>query len=117
VNKAATGWHTYRTRFLVQAKQLARGFSFLDAQGREHHGKKGDYLIQCDDGARHIAPRKFFEDVYVAMDTPANSNGHAIPRRKKTEWDLITTRRRRTSLENHPAPAAPRSLMTQIANV
>ncbi len=57
-------WKTYRTRFLVQAKQLTEPLSFTDVLGREHHGNTGDYLVQSSDGFR-IAPREIFEDVYV----------------------------------------------------
>ena len=57
-------WNTYRTRFLVQAKQLAEPLTFTDVLGREHHGNPGDYLVQSSDGLR-IAPREIFEDVYV----------------------------------------------------
>jgi hypothetical protein len=57
-------WNTYRTRFLVQAKQLTEPLTFTDVLGREHHGNPGDYLVQSSDGLR-IAPREIFEDVYV----------------------------------------------------
>jgi len=57
-------WNTYRTRFLVQAKQLTEPLTFTDVLGREHHGDSGDYLVQSSDGLR-IARREIFEDVYV----------------------------------------------------
>jgi hypothetical protein len=57
-------WNTYRTRFLVQARQLTDPLTFTDALGREHHGNPGDYLVQSSEGLR-IAPREIFEDVYV----------------------------------------------------
>ena len=60
-------WQLYRTRFLVKAKQLSRRMTFVDALGREHCGNKGDYLVESCDGARRIAPRTIFEDVYVIM--------------------------------------------------
>ena len=60
-------WQTYRTRFLIRAVQLEDGMSFTDALGREHHGRKGDYLVESIEGVRSIAPRKVFEDVYVAI--------------------------------------------------
>jgi hypothetical protein len=70
----ASEWKTYRTRFLVKAKKLNSTLSFTDPLGREHYGHKGDYLVQFSDGIQRIAPRHFFEDVYVPMamaDEPA----------------------------------------------
>ena len=69
VKKIDGEWSVYRTRFLIKAKKLTKPFKFVDALGREHEGKKGDYLMEWCDGMRRIAPRKIFEDVYVAMDT------------------------------------------------
>lgn len=60
-------WKTYRTRFLVKAKQLSSSLSFVDALGRQHSGRKGDYLVESSDGVISIAPRQIFEDIYVAM--------------------------------------------------
>jgi hypothetical protein len=60
-------WKTYRTRFLVKAKQLNSNFSFVDALGRQHSGRKGDYLVESADGVVSIAPRRIFEDIYVPM--------------------------------------------------
>jgi hypothetical protein len=60
-------WKTYRTRFVVRAKQLTQPFSFIDINGREHLGRPGDYLIESRDGLR-ISRREIFEDVYVAME-------------------------------------------------
>jgi hypothetical protein len=60
-------WTTYRTRFLVKAKQLSSSLSFTDSLGRHHSGRKGDYLVESSDGVLRIAPRRFFEDVYVPM--------------------------------------------------
>jgi hypothetical protein len=67
VTKTANTWQVYRTRFLIQARQLTEPLVFVDSLGREHRGKKGDYLVESCDGARSIAPRKIFEDVYVAL--------------------------------------------------
>lgn len=66
--KPAAEWKTYRTRFLVKAKQLTSTLSFVDSLGRYHSGRKGDYLVESSDGVLRIAPRQIFEDVYVAMD-------------------------------------------------
>jgi hypothetical protein len=60
-------WKTYRTRFLVKAKQLNSNLSFIDPLGRHHSGRKGDYLVESSDGTFNITPRRIFEDVYVAM--------------------------------------------------
>ena len=63
----AMHWMTYRTRFLVKAKQLSSSLTFTDSLGRQHSGRKGDYLVESSDGVLRIAPRRFFEDVYVPM--------------------------------------------------
>jgi hypothetical protein len=60
-------WTTYRTRFLVKAKQLSSSLSFVDHLGRQHCGRKGDYLVESSDGVLSIAPRRIFEDIYVSM--------------------------------------------------
>ena len=60
-------WKTYRTRFLVTAKQLSSALSFVDHLGRQHRGRKGDYLVESSDGVISIAPRHIFEDIYVHM--------------------------------------------------
>jgi len=60
-------WKTYRTRFLVKAKQLRSSLSFVDPLGRQHSGRKGDYLVESSDGVISIAPRQIFEDIYVAI--------------------------------------------------
>jgi hypothetical protein len=65
--KATTSWITYRTRFLVTAKQLTTCLTFTDALGRQHSGRKGDYLVESSDGVLRIAPRQIFEDVYVPL--------------------------------------------------
>jgi hypothetical protein len=60
-------WKSYRTRFLVNAKQLSSTLSFVDHLGRQHRGRKGDYLVESSDGVITIAPRHIFEDIYVPM--------------------------------------------------
>src|SRR5262250_3777065 len=60
-------WNTYRTRFLVRAKQLTEPLAFTDPLGREHRGCPGDYLVQSSEGLLRIAPREIFEDVYVPL--------------------------------------------------
>jgi hypothetical protein len=61
-------WTTYRTRFLIRAKQLDQPLTFVDRLGREHSGSPGDYLVLSSDGSRRIAPREIFEDIYVPLD-------------------------------------------------
>jgi hypothetical protein len=65
--KASTPWITYRTRFLVKARQLTSTLTFTDALGRQHSGRKGDYLVEFSDGVLRIASRQIFEDVYVPL--------------------------------------------------
>jgi hypothetical protein len=63
----ANPWITYRTRFLVKAKQLTTSLAFTDVLGRQHSGRKGDYLVESSDGVLRIAPRQIFEDIYVPL--------------------------------------------------
>jgi len=67
-------WKSYRTRFLVNAKQLNSTLSFVDHLGRQHRGCKGDYLVESSDGVISIAPRRIFEDIYVLMPQPEGCN-------------------------------------------
>jgi hypothetical protein len=82
-------WKTYRTRFLVKAKQLTSNLSFVDPLGRQHSGRRGDYLVESSDGVVSITPRQIFEDIYVSMESWSNDaeNNLAIeamkPARKK----------------------------------
>src|SRR5271170_1653343 len=71
----ASPWKTYRTRFLVKAKQLRGNLVFTDSLGRQHSGRKGDYLVESSDGVLSIAPRQIFEDVYVFMPPPPGELG------------------------------------------
>ncbi len=65
--RAANPWITYRTRFLVKARQLHNSLSFTDVLGRQHCGSKGDYLVESSEGVLSIAPRQIFEDIYVPL--------------------------------------------------
>src|ERR1700739_4157273 len=67
VKRMVSEWITYRTRFLIRAKQLDEPLTFVDCIGREHSGQIGDYLVLSSDGSRRIAPREIFEDIYVPM--------------------------------------------------
>ena len=60
-------WITYRTRFLIKAKQLSTSLTFVDLLGRHHSGRKVDYLVESGDGVLSIAPRQIFEDIYVPL--------------------------------------------------
>jgi hypothetical protein len=71
-------WKTYRTRFLVKAKQLSSALSFTDQLGRQHCGRKGDYLVESSDGVISIAPRRIFEDIYVPMSLRGQPAGEAM---------------------------------------
>jgi hypothetical protein len=65
--KAATPWVTYRTRFLVKARQLTTSVTFTDLLERQHSGVPGDYLVESSDGIFRIASRQIFEDIYVPL--------------------------------------------------
>jgi hypothetical protein len=73
-------WKTYRTRFLVRARQLNEPAVVIDASGREQIGSPGDYLVECSDGSRRIAPRQIFEDVYVIMETAELASTGSVER-------------------------------------
>jgi hypothetical protein len=60
-------WITYRTRFLVKAKQLSSSLSFVDHYNRLQCGSRGDYLVESYEGVISIVPRRIFEDIYVPM--------------------------------------------------
>jgi len=64
--KATNPWITYRTRFVVNARQLTTNLTFTDSLGRQHSGRKGDYLVESD-GVLRIQPRQIFEDIYVPL--------------------------------------------------
>ena len=72
-----TAWNIYRTRFLIKARQLTDPLVFVDALGREHRGRPGDYLVESSEGRRSIQPREIFEDIYVAMG-PAGKGGSSL---------------------------------------
>ena len=72
-------WNTYRTRFLVRAKQLTQPLTFLDPLGREHRGVPGDYLVQSSEGLLRIAPREIFEDIYVPLENESSVTDQRPP--------------------------------------
>jgi hypothetical protein len=80
--KETNPWITYRTRFLVKARQLTTSLTFADVFGRQHSGRKGDYLVESSDGVLRIAPRQIFEDIYVPLlygEDPEQRETPAIP--------------------------------------
>src|ERR1700756_3561448 len=89
-------WTTYRTRFLITAKQLDAPLTFVDSIGREHRGQKGDYLVLSSDGSRRIAPREIFEDVYVPMGRAAADPWPSLANAPATTTPQPPIRRRST---------------------
>ena len=87
MRNTSSEWNVYRTRFVVKAKQITEPLIFVDALGREHRGRPGDYLVEASNGTRRVAPREFFEDVYVPMG-PAQADA-------STPRDLSSTARSR----------------------
>ncbi len=80
--KAATPWITYRTRFLVKGRQLTNSLTFTDLLGRQHSGRKGDYLVESSDGVLSITPKRIFEDIYVPVllgETPIQDDTQMQP--------------------------------------
>jgi hypothetical protein len=77
-------WKSYRTRFLINAKQLNSSLSFTDHLGRQHRGRKGDYLVESSDGVVSIAPRRIFEDIYVLMPQQHEAANAQTPGRETT---------------------------------
>ena len=90
-------WKTYRTRFLIKAKQLSSSLSFVDHLGRQHSGRKGDYLVESTDGVLSIAPRRIFEDIYVPMslstplsaESTSTESGHNEPTPSRLNFEPL----------------------------
>jgi hypothetical protein len=101
----ATSWITYRTRFLVQAKQLSTSITFTDSLGRQHSGRKGDYLVESSDGVLRVAPRQIFQDIYVPLlsNSKKTSPGSASPPDRKP-WRLTYSQAR---MEEQILPPRP----------
>jgi hypothetical protein len=99
VSKTESEWKTYRCRFLIRAKKLSRSLAFVDALGREHRGKKGDYLVESANGAQRIWPRQLFEDAHVLFDSAdaprlpeisqASSQSSSAPPKKGSHRETI----------------------------
>ncbi len=108
-------WKTYRTRFLVKAKQLGSNLTFVDPLGRQHSGRKGDYLVESD-GMLRIAPRQIFEDIYVTIsprEAEKNDTGKKQSNGDHGNGVLISTeqispsRRKPAQKVAHLAPSGP----------
>jgi len=88
VKEQSHDWTTYRTRFVVKARQLTQPLHFTDPLGREHKGRKGDYLVESN-GLRSITPRRVFEDIYVPLE-----GGIEIPAAPLRKAPISTAKRR-----------------------
>src|SRR6516165_10229173 len=97
-------WKTYRTRFLVNAKQLNSSLSFTDHLGRQHCGRKGDYLVESCDGVLSIAPRQIFEDVYVVMGEPQEPEPRGDEPQKQLRFEPLRIEKIKTNFRS-PEPA------------
>jgi hypothetical protein len=109
--KATNEWVTYRTRFLVKAKQLTTSLTFTDALGRQHSGRKGDYLVESSDCVLRIHPRQIFEDVYVPMLGAAQAEHDAIAIDLDETWRYDGKSR---ASENDPASALPPHMIRKL---
>lgn len=76
-------WTVYRTRFLVQARQLTEPLVFTDPLGREHSGQPGDYVVESREGFQRITPRAAFEDIYVPLHSAPDASSAASLRQGK----------------------------------
>ena len=92
-------WKTYRTRFLVKAKQLNSSLSFTDDLGRQHCGRKGDYLVESCDGVLSITPRRIFEDIYVPMGLTPNPTSQGTEEDKPESVNRDNSRLLRLRIE------------------
>jgi hypothetical protein len=114
VKAMLSDWTTYRTRFLVRARQLDQPLTFVDCLGREHSGQIGDYLILSSDGSSRIAPRDIFEDIYVPMDGPFTPQPADV--RTDTQPAYRTTAIGAVQLDSdHHAPLSPTLRSQQAA--
>jgi hypothetical protein len=99
-------WNTYRTRFLVRAKQLTDPLTFTDALGREHHGRPGDYLVHSSNGLLHVAPKEIFEDVYVILEQSNLERPNVILEQNRARESCRSS----FSASNIPTPRATNNL-------
>lgn len=108
-------WKTYRTRFLVNAKQLRSSLSFVDHLGRQHRGRKGDYLVESSDGVVSIAPRHIFEDIYVHMPS-SQSNSVIRPGVDVSNSSLERLNLQPLEIERIKFPKAPGEHLEAVPN-
>jgi len=109
--KAPNPWITYRTRFLVKAKQLTTSLAFTDVLGRQHSGRKGDYLVESSDGVLRIASRQIFEDIYVPLLTSETFEQNETPAQTRTPRQQEILRRDETLRQQISAqPELPANL-------
>jgi hypothetical protein len=102
--KAINEWVTYRTRFLVKARQLTSNLTFTDALGRRHSGRKGDYLVESSDCVLRIHPRQIFEDVYVPLLAASAAEQEGTEMSFNQTWPCAGKSR---AYESGPATALP----------
>ena len=88
----ATEWKVYRTRFLVRARQLTDAVTVIDPTGREQIGCEGDYLVECSDGSRRIAPRQIFEDIYVELENAELARAFTLYRGRRSDRESTDPR-------------------------
>jgi len=105
--KATIPWITYRTRFLVKAKQLTTSLAFTDDLGRQHSGRKGDYLVESTDGVLRIAPRQIFEDIYVPLSAIETPEQVSTPQQPGTPRHYETLLLKENSLQRETLPQPP----------
>jgi len=103
-------WKTYRTRFLVKAKQLNSSLTFTDHLGRQHCGRKGDYLVESCDGVLSITPRRIFEDIYVPMGLIP----HPSPQRSNNEDEPASASRNNLRLASLIEPLTIETIKTSF---
>jgi len=102
---AKNNWNTYRTRFLVRARQLTQPLVFTDSFGREHSGQPGDYLVETSDGIRRITTRALFEDIYVPL-APESTPQPAIIVQKQPLSSGVDRSAPPVSADHCPRPSA-----------
>ncbi len=105
-------WKTYRTRFLVKAKKLNYSLTFTDPLGRQHCGRKGDYLVESSDGVISIAPRRIFEDVYVPMSAAVEAATN--PRANELGMTPVRARAKNSKQVRYEALRAEKIVSTKI---
>jgi hypothetical protein len=104
-------WKTYRTRFLVKARRLSSNLTFVDSLGRQHSGRKGDYLVESSEGVISIAPRQIFEDIYVAMVREEDYRDDSVGPDANDAENLQVRRKLPQPCHGRPTPGDTRARM------